>query len=193
MTPSQRSVAVVSVVACAVGGSLALVSAGRVWATATVAPVAGSPQHLHVTGAQVESGLSACAVACLALAVALLAGHGWLRRLIGLTAVMAAAATVAAAVAARAASSSALASRAFGVQSPHLRADVNLWWLVAVLGGVIALAGAMVAVVAGGRWQSLGRKYDAPDARRPSTDPEDEAWIALDQGEDPTAVEHADS
>ena len=185
---NSRVASAVAVVGTAAGGGLALLAAGRVWAVATVTPVGGASQHLQATGRQAESGLAACAVACLALAVALLASSGWLRRLVGLTAVMASAATVATAVAARNRAGSAVSSHAFGVQASAVHPHTNSWWLLAVVGGLIALVSAGVAVAGRGRDRALGTKYDAPEAKpRPAATGPDAVWDDLDRGHDPTA------
>jgi uncharacterized membrane protein (TIGR02234 family) len=192
----DRIAPAVAVLGTAAGGGLALFAAGRVWATATATPVAGTVQHLNATGRQAESGLAACAVACLALAVALLASSGWLRRLVALTAVMAAAATIATAVAAHNRVGSAVATRAFGVQATSVHPRVNGWWLVAVVGGLLALVAAGFGVAGPARARTLGSRYDAPQPaekrqRRQASGPE-ATWDDIDSGHDPTA-EPADS
>ena len=192
----DRITAAVGVLGTAAGGGLALFAAGRVWASATATPVAGTVQHLHATGRQAESGLAACAVACLALAVALLASSGWLRRLVALSAVMAAAATIATAVTAHNRVSSTVATRAFGVQASSVHPHVNAWWLVAVVGGVLALVSAGFGLTGPARPRTLGSRYDAPQPaetrQRPQATGPDAAWDDLDSGRDPTA-EPADS
>lgn len=190
----DRTATAVAVLGTAAGGGLALFAAGRVWASATVTPVAGTVQHLNATGRQAESGLAACAIACLALAVALLASSGWLRRLVGLTAVMAGAATIATAVTARNRAGTSLATHAFGVQAAAVHPHTNSWWLVALIGGVIALVAAGLAITGAGRGRALDSRYDAPASRpRPVASGPDATWDSLDRGQDPTAVEKAES
>lgn len=186
----------VAVLGTAAGGGLALFAAGRVWATATATPVAGTVQHVHATGRQAESGLAACAVACVALAIAMLASSGWLRRLVALTAVMAAAATIATAVTAHNRVGSTVATRSFGVQASSVHPHVNGWWLVAVVGGVLALAAAGFGITGPARARTLDSRYDAPQPaqtrQRPQASGPEAAWDDIDSGRDPTA-EPADS
>jgi uncharacterized membrane protein (TIGR02234 family) len=67
------------------------------------------------------------------------------------------------------------------------RLTLTLWWWTALLGGLVALAASLLAVVSVGSWPEMGRRYDAPGARAGGRedDPGD-LWRALDEGRDPT-------
>ena len=66
-------------------------------------------------------------------------------------------------------------------------AHVTGWWWLALVGSLLALAAAVLAVRFCGTWPEMGARYDAP-ATRPQ--PEDldalDLWRAIDQGHDPT-------
>jgi uncharacterized membrane protein (TIGR02234 family) len=61
------------------------------------------------------------------------------------------------------------------------------WWWAAVLGSVVALTAAALAVRLCGSWPEMGSRYDAP-ATRPRAEEMDDVdlWRAIDQGRDPT-------
>jgi hypothetical protein len=171
-----------------VGGLLLLLASGRQWARATVGEVGGSGRTpLSATGHVVAPSLPALGLALLALATAILASNRLMRRVVGVIIVFCAAASVGVAVTARGDVSAALERGEVGAQGLAVHASANGWWLVATVGGLIALAAGMATVVRAERWSSLGAKYDAPTAPPPAQDPAAVAWDALDRGEDPTA------
>jgi hypothetical protein len=67
-----------------------------------------------------------------------------------------------------------------------VHASANGWWLVATLGGLLAVFAGAMTVVYARQWSGLGAAYDAPSAPAPAKDPARVAWDALDRGEDPT-------
>jgi hypothetical protein len=144
-----------------------------------------------VTGRQIAAGLPALAWAVIALAVAVLAARGRLRRAAALVGVVVSAAALAVAIGAHADVGRGLAARAFGVPARSLNAPTNLWWLVALLGAAVAASAYAAVVVLGAQWQGMGTRYDAPGSPAPTPspggDPAVEAWDALDRGDDPTA------
>jgi hypothetical protein len=171
--------------AAAVGALLVLLAAGREWGTASVTGAAR--QHVSVTGRQVTAALPATAVALLALAVAVVAASGVLRRLAAGIGTVVAATAVVAAVRAHADIGKTLAAHAFGVAARSLPTHTNGWWVVALAGGAVATAGFGAVAIAGGRWQGMGARYDAPRSPTRPADPAAGAWEALDRGDDPTA------
>jgi hypothetical protein len=177
-----------AVVGCAVGGLLVLLASGRQWAHARVPGVAAAgSQSLSVTGHVTAPSLPALGIALLALAAAILASKRLLRRVVGLAIVVLSGAVVGVAVNARGDVSSALAAREVGAQGIVVHASANAWWLVAAIGGVIALLAGALTVIRAREWAALGAKYDAPSARPRQQDPSVVTWDALDRGEDPTA------
>ncbi|UOY02846.1 Trp biosynthesis-associated membrane protein [Blastococcus sp. PRF04-17] len=72
-------------------------------------------------------------------------------------------------------------------------ATVPSWPTLAVGAGVLAVGAGVLVVLRGRRWPAMGRRYErtpagAPaPARRSDEDRAQDAWQALDRGEDPTA------
>ena len=144
-------------------------------------------QHVSVTGRQVSAALAALAVALLALAVAAVAARGLIRRGVAVLGAVVAVIDVVVAVHARGDVGNALAARAFGVAANSLPAHRSGWWILAVVGGGVASVAFGSVAIAGGRWQGMGARYDAPHATARQKDPTVAAWEALDRGDDPTA------
>jgi uncharacterized membrane protein (TIGR02234 family) len=77
-----------------------------------------------------------------------------------------------------------------------LTADVAAAWpVLTFLAGVLGVGAGLLAVLRGGTWPAMGRRYERTGAatpvhgaRRPQTDEDraQAAWKALDRGEDPT-------
>ncbi|WP_460521105.1 Trp biosynthesis-associated membrane protein [Flindersiella endophytica] len=61
--------------------------------------------------------------------------------------------------------------------------DRTFWSWISVAGGVLLLAGGLLAAIRSPHWPAMGSRYDAP-ARKQAK--EDDPWAALDRGEDPT-------
>jgi uncharacterized membrane protein (TIGR02234 family) len=180
-----------AVIGCAIGGLLVLLASGRQWAHTTIPNVAGEgPTKLSATGHVVAPSLPAIGIALLALAAAILASKRWMRRVVGVVIVLLAGAAVGVAISARGDVSTALKHREVGVQGLAVHASANGWWLVATVGGAIAVLAGALTVLRAKDWTAMGAKYDAPgatSAARPAQDPAVVAWDALDRGEDPTA------
>jgi uncharacterized membrane protein (TIGR02234 family) len=183
-----------AILACAAGGLLLLLASGRQWARATLRNVSGGgTTPLSATGHVVAPSLPALGLALVALAAAILASKRTMRRVVGVVIVFVAAASVGVALSARGDVSSALEHRELGAQGLAVHASANGWWLVALLGGLIAVAAGILTVVRAAQWSSMGAKYDAPTApAAPTKDPAAVAWDALDRGEDPTLIAELD-
>lgn len=179
---SKLAVAAAVAAVCALG---VLLAAGQHWGSATV--IGAARQHLSVTGRQVSSALPAFAGALIAFAVAIVATHGLLRRIVAVVGIGIAATEVAVAVHAHNDVGNALAARAFGIAAGSVSTHVNSWWILAAAAGVVAAVAFGVVAVAGGGWQGMGARYDAPRAAARQKDPTVAAWEALDRGDDPTA------
>jgi uncharacterized membrane protein (TIGR02234 family) len=177
-----------AVIACALGGLVVLLASGRQWAHTTLRDTGGSARtQLSATGHVVAPSLPALGFALLALAAAILASNRLMRRIVGVVIVFVAAATVGVGVTARSDVSAALEHREVGAQGLVVHASANGWWVLATVGGLIALAAGVLTVLRAEQWSGLGAKYDAPTAPAPTKDPAALAWDALDRGEDPTA------
>jgi uncharacterized membrane protein (TIGR02234 family) len=174
------------VVGIAVGGGLVLLASGREWAHTRVRVPAGTAATLRVTGHDVASSLPAVGIALLALAAAVLASSGVMRRIVGLVVVLVGAGALGVAVTAPGQVSSALEEREVGAAGIAVHASANGWWVLAAIGAALALGCGLWAVARGASWPGLGAKYDAPTAAPRRKDPAMAAWEALDRGEDPT-------
>ena len=81
---AERRGLVRAVVGVAIAGVLVLIASGRVWSTARVR-IPGAPvTPVSVAGHAVEPSLPALGIALLALAAAVIAARGRLRRLVGI-------------------------------------------------------------------------------------------------------------
>lgn len=187
------------------GAAGALLVSTRAWQTVvTPRPRPLADDVLRLSGRTVDPAPTALALVALAGVVAVLATRGVPRRLVGAALAAAGAGLVWRSVAAMSAVSAARARSL--VEAKHtgvgleatVRPDVavHAGWpvLSAACGVLVLLAGALIAARGHG-WLAMSAKYDAPDARPPSS--EDEAqqraradaslWTALDRGDDPTA------
>jgi hypothetical protein len=183
----MRSRLLIVASAAAAGALVSLLAGNQEWASLTVTGQAR--QHVAVTGRQVNSALPALAIALVALAVAVIAARGFLRRLVALAGAAVAVVDVVVAVYARHDVGNALAARVFGLP-PHALGATGphpWWWWPAVVGCVVSAVAFGAIAVAGGTWHGLGARYDAPQAAARQKDPDVAAWEALDRGDDPTA------
>jgi hypothetical protein len=162
-----------------------LLAAGRQWGSVTVTGTAH--QHVTVTGRQVSAALPAIALALLALAVAVVAASGVLRRLAAAVGVLVAVAGIGATARAVGDVTRALRAHAFGIDVRTLPTHTTGWWLLAGFGGIVSAVAFGTIAIAGGRWEGMGARYDAPRSPSRPADPAAGAWEALDRGDDPTA------
>ncbi|MDL4770962.1 MULTISPECIES: Trp biosynthesis-associated membrane protein [Thermomonosporaceae] len=193
---------------CAAGAGLALLAAGRPWASVK-AREAITPFVQDLTGRDLGGAAGALGWAGLAGLAALFATRGRVRAGVGvLLALFGAGVVYSSAIAVRHAHVVSVA----GEKSALLRlgsrpaADVNLWWTVSVAGGVLLMIAGLIALVRGTRWPGMSARYEreAPAASHDggpggpggagggsSADvPDDPSslWKSLDRGEDPTAA-----
>lgn len=178
-----------AVIACAVGGLLVLLTSGRQWGHTpgqTGSSGANSTSGLTVTGHQVSGSIPAVAYALLALAVAILASSGMMRRVVGVFVTGIGAAAIAIGIYYRGQVGVALANQEQGATGKAIHASANGWWVVVVVGGLLALVAGLLTAIRSGQWSRMSEKYDAPTAAAPKRDPAAVAWDALDRGEDPT-------
>jgi hypothetical protein len=161
--------------AALLAGSLsAFASSGRTWRVGNGAadPVTGLASQAAIAGSQVAPAVRACALAALAgTLVLLLVRTAPARAIVAtlLTLVSATAGGIAVDV---------------GVTAPaHL--DPTVWpWLCAA-GALLATVGGLAAIFGARRWPARSSdRYDSPSAPVRSAD--EDAWQALDRGEDPT-------
>lgn len=192
---SARREYVAALVLMAVGSGLALLAAGRTWATATAADPGAPAVTVAVTGRELAPAVSALALVGLAGIVAVPSTRGVLRRLVGAVLAAAGAGIVVASVAvgrdAASAVLSPLASRLGVTRVASAATTTTPWWLVAVVGGALLLVAGAATALRGPRWSGMSARYDAPagSGLQPSVVDRSSAgvWAALDRGEDPTA------
>jgi len=187
-----------------IGAAGALLIAGRTWQVIRAArPRPAADVVTHATGHDLAPAVAGLAVVALAGVVAVLATRGLARRVVGgLIAVCGAILIWRAALAvgpvgagrARALLTDGLSgvSLAPGVE-PHV-ANHPAWPVLAIVAGLLVVAGGALVTVRGGRWSAMSSRYDAPTraarAERAAGPASDLAvWTALDRGDDPTAAE----
>ena len=178
----DRRELLIAVLACLAGAGLALFAATRTWVVEVVARPAPLPaQRTPRTGDSLLPWLSALGIVALVASGALLATRDAGRRVVG---VLLGVAGLGVAV-----------GGVYGlVTVPAVTAG---WPLLCAVGGLAAGAAGIFAVIRGGRWQSMGARYERtrrPAGTAPATatdtakaGSETELWNALDRGEDPTA------
>ncbi|MWA04289.1 MFS transporter [Actinomadura sp. LD22] len=187
---------------CAAGAGLALLAGGRTWATVK-AEDAITPFSAHLSGHDLGGTATALAWAGLAGLAALFATRGRVRSAVGVLIALFGAGVVYASAAAvqRAHVLSAAGEKSALLKiGAHPSLAVNLWWMASVTGGVLLVAGGLVAAARGGRWPGMSARYEragapasrpaAPKTAAPADDPS-ALWKSLDRGEDPTAKDAA--
>jgi Tryptophan-associated transmembrane protein (Trp_oprn_chp) len=177
-----------TLLACLAGAGLSVWSATRTWSLLVETRPGLSDLRTARTGADVEPWLIGLALVALAGTGALLATHGWVRRVLGGLLALAGAGIVAGSIAGRAGLDVGRASGA--------------WPILCAVGGAIVVAGGVTAARLGHRWPGMSSRYErrpAParetkpggpsSAAATSLEPADHraAWEALDRGDDPTA------
>ncbi|TYB44709.1 Trp biosynthesis-associated membrane protein [Actinomadura chibensis] len=177
---------------CAAGAGLALLAAGRTWASVE-AEHAITPFAQNLSGGDLGGAPGALGWAGLAGLAALFATSGRVRAGVG---VLVALFGVGIAYASATAVRRSTVLSAAGDKSALLKlgadpsVDVNLWWTVSLAGGVLLVAAGLVTVLRGARWPRMSARYEraaaAPRATAAADDPSS-MWKSLDRGEDPTA------
>jgi uncharacterized membrane protein (TIGR02234 family) len=191
--------------ASAAGAGAVLLAAGREWATvrfSAAVPSGGhGPAGTALTGGDLVPFLGPAALAALAAVVAVLATRGRARRVVGGVLAILGAAIAAAplpSVTGDRVVRLALERNPFAgvLDGPVAQSEVVWAWpALTVLGGVVLLAGGVVAALRGGRWTGMSSRYDrqgsttgGSEARGAPPGPasDRELWDALDRGTDPT-------
>lgn len=177
-------------------GAAALWGAGSAaWFSVAVPTATRGTVQASATGAQLQPVVTAVAALLVAGVAALVALSGLARRLLGVLVALAAAAVVVLTLRLVAAppTPAELASARAGLTASTTPGGVGPvtatpWPWLAVAGGVVAVAAAVVLVVREPRLPRLGARYSAPAARARAAeqDPDRAAWERLDAGGDPT-------
>lgn len=179
-------------------GAAALWGSGSApWFTVDVPTATRGTVAASATGAQLQPAVTAVAALLVAAVAALVALSGIARRLLGV--LVGAGAIAAAGLAVRLLvvppTAVELASARAGLTAPNAPEGAGAvvatpWPWLAVVGGVVGLAAAVLLVWREPRMPRLGARYSAPGAQKDEaeeTDPDRAAWERLDAGGDPTA------
>ncbi|MFD0632867.1 Trp biosynthesis-associated membrane protein [Catenulispora yoronensis] len=182
----------ITVLLALLGGAVAWIAAGRVWATGR-AGIAPDTVAVSATGSSLSAAVSTLGLTAIAGALALLATQRLARRLVGVLLVAVGVGVVVSALGARGATHAAHVlgekAAAKGLSSGAVPAHMAAWWLLAVLGAVPVVLAGLAAVVRGSAWPGMSSRYEnaAPKAARPvDAGSSKDLWDALDRGEDPT-------
>ncbi|MFL6117327.1 MAG: Trp biosynthesis-associated membrane protein [Catenulispora sp.] len=173
------------------GGVIAWVAAGRVWATGT-AGEAPSTLQVSATGNDLSAAVTALALTALAGALALLATRRLARRLVGVLLVAVGIGVAVNAFGARGAGHAAhiLGEKAAskGFASGSVPAHTASWWLLAAVGGMLIVLAGAAAIARGAAWPGMSARYEnaAPTSAPAVSETPKDIWDALDRGEDPT-------
>jgi uncharacterized membrane protein (TIGR02234 family) len=190
----SRSIAITGLI---IGSGIALMSYLPTWASFARSGDGLPSINSSFTGRQIAPAAAALALAVLAGAFAVWALRGVWVRAAGVLLLLASAYLVVVPIRFAADPQSRLlgVARASGASDGgifvYVGVHASLWWIPALIGGLIALVAAAIVVFHRGRWGGISARYE-----RPSTDdgPTDlsapragaAAWDALDRGDDPT-------
>jgi uncharacterized membrane protein (TIGR02234 family) len=185
--PAARRELTAAVLASVVAGTLALIAGGQTWARVVAErPAPLPPVETTLSGGEAAPLVPAAGLVLLAAAVALLAVRGLGRVAVGLLVALAGGVLM----------WSGLRILVGGVDTVDLGpAEVDptaAWPVLAIAAGVLGVVAGGFVVLRGRGWRGMGRRYERTGAgaspSRPRTDEDraQDAWKALDRGEDPT-------
>ncbi|TFV82837.1 TIGR02234 family membrane protein [Blastococcus sp. CT_GayMR20] len=193
--PAARRELTGAVLGAAVAGGLALFAGGQPWADVTTErrpPL--PPVGETLSGADAAPLVPAAGLVLLAAAVALLAVRGTGRQVVGL--LVALAGGVLAWSGIRGLTGDAAAAAEPQVRGATTAEVLTAWPAVALVGGLVGVAVGILVVVRGRTWPAMGRRYERPAGSaeaaartvtaRTDEDRAQDAWKAMDRGEDPT-------
>lgn len=161
------------------GALMVLLASTQQWAEVVVDPTLSVPPSVwdELRGQAVAPAARALGLVGLAGVVALAATRRIGRRVVGVVLVLAGVGTV---LASLFASPETSWSPGAGDATAPLR--ITGWPWASAFGGALLVAGGIWVIARAGRWPTMGERYDRS---APSPAAED-AWSALDRGEDPT-------
>lgn len=185
--------------ACAVGGGLALLAAGRVWVTLGTAGGPAGAGAGSLTGNDLVAWLTPAALAALAAVLAVLATRGVARRATSVVVALLGAAVAAGAWdgtrGATIASAAAQHMTTAVTSSGHISVESRAWvWpVLTAAGGLVVAAAGVVAAILSVRWPGMSSRYERGAGHEGTAgatrvkDADRAMWDAIDEGEDPTA------
>ncbi|MBX0298426.1 Trp biosynthesis-associated membrane protein [Cryobacterium sp. 1639] len=191
------------ILAVIIASGIALLAWTQVWLTVRLAADGTSQQVLDVTGSVAAPGLTALALAGLALAGALTIAGAVIRIILGLLEVLLGASVILSATlavadpAGVAAAAVTTATGIAGVDSTRAAVDstaLTFWPYLALVAGVLMLLIGLLIVITATRWPGPTSRYDSTrfepvtDATTGQTRPRDavDDWDGLTKGNDPT-------
>jgi uncharacterized membrane protein (TIGR02234 family) len=194
--PDARRELTAAVLGAVVAGGLALFAGGRPWADVTTERGAPLPPVTGVlTGAEAAPLVPATGLVLLAAAVALLAVRGGGRVVVGVLVAGAGGALAWSGVLGLTGVADVAAEQA-EVRGTTTAEVLAAWPSVALVAGVLGVAVGVLVVVRGRSWPAMGRRYERSAGRtetavrtgapRSDEDRAQDAWKAMDRGEDPT-------
>ena len=172
-------------------GTLAAVAGTKAWVVGTDG---SAPDPLGLVADAGEMPLSwALALVLLACWGVLLVSRGVVRRIVaGLALLAALGLTVTVVVAFSTLPEQVTAAQMEGaLPLDEVGTTFSAWYLVAVVGALLSVVSAALAVWWAPAWPEMGRRYDAPGATRGSETTAEEPssldlWKSIDEGRDPT-------
>ncbi|HET7899980.1 MAG TPA: Trp biosynthesis-associated membrane protein [Candidatus Nanopelagicales bacterium] len=180
----------------AVGAGLLLLGFGRTWVTATSAQPGLPRVVVALSGLDLVPLGGALPLVALAGVAGLVATRGLWRRVVGALLLVAGAAGALLAVragltlsdpAGEGATVDRLVGEKLGITVTGVPVVTTSWWLPAALGGLLVAVGGLLALLHGGRWSTMGRRYDREGAVTAGPEGRAESdWDLLDRGVDPT-------
>lgn len=174
----------------ALGGGLAFLAYGQTWVTVTTAPAGLPATTVTVSGRELDPTAGYLPLLLLAAVLAVWATSGWLRRAVGVVATLAAIAVLLGALRAAPPWRGAVTTPD-GVVVVAGGYEAGPWWLPALLGGVLALAGAVLVAWRGGAWSTMTHRYERRPAPVGGPLTDRATWDLLDAGVDPTVQPEA--
>lgn len=165
------------------GSGLAALSGGKPWAAP--ADRAGSTLVDHAAGhVPLAGALGLAALACWGV---VLVTRGRPRRVVAGLGAVVASGLLATVILGRSSALESARAATLVLGSRGTSAHVTGWWWTALVGSLVGLAAAVVAVRFCSAWPEMGSRYDAPATRPQAEDLDDlDLWRAIDQGHDPT-------
>ncbi len=189
-TGRRRTFAPVALLGLASAG-LAAVAGHRAWVTLS-ASSDSDYSVLRLTGDDSATVPLAGALALVLLACwgVVLVTRGRVRRSVAGLAVVVSAAMVVTAVLGVGSASDGLRDDLTRLGVDKVSTSVGVWFWAYLTGAVLAVASTALAVRWLPAWPEMGTRYDAPGAAPPHERTDLDLWRALDEGHDPTLIEH---
>ena len=151
------------------GALMVLIAGSMTWSVVTVPMLddAGGPvRNESLSGSNLAPLAAAAAWVALAAVLAVLATKSWGRVAVGVVVLAAGVLII------------------FSSVSGGIDSNSNLWWVLAVAGGVaIGCAGGAI-LQRGRRWPGLGRRYEAPEGSNVLAVRQMMPWDAIDRGQE---------